>query len=140
MKDSFAAVFLLYPEDYDDDQVGWEGDPALMRFAHANEDGDTYALWRLDDRADLATLPVVVVGKERDFYVVARHVREFLQLLGALDGIEVRVKANAIGLRNDGEPCPARAEYLAWLDEHLGLSPAKDAAAVIRAAQEAVGI
>lgn len=129
--ESFAAAFLHSPEDREDR----EGACALMVFAEANTDRDAFALWRLDDRADLATLPVVAVGKEGEFHVVARHVREFLQLLGALDGAEIWVNENGADLR-ERESRPAHADYLTWLDERFGLVPARDPAAAIRTAQE----
>src|SRR4051812_28074291 len=65
-------------------------DPELMhgliRFAQANGSGSLYALWRRDDRADLATLPVVLLGHEGGIHIVARDLREFFRLLGALEG------------------------------------------------------
>ncbi|MFC8943270.1 hypothetical protein ACFT1B_34865, partial [Streptomyces griseoincarnatus] len=63
----------------------WSEDPefldGLLSFADANKSGSIYALWRIDDRADMATLPVVVFGDEGGIAVVARNLRElFLQL------------------------------------------------------------
>ncbi|MFI0735248.1 hypothetical protein ACH4S9_40640 [Streptomyces sp. NPDC021225] len=34
----------------------------LILFAEANASGSLYALWRVDDRTDLATLPVAILG------------------------------------------------------------------------------
>ncbi|WP_326688977.1 MULTISPECIES: hypothetical protein [unclassified Streptomyces] len=130
-KESYAGgFFLLSSEDRED----WDGDSDLMPVAEANDDFDTYALWLRDDRSDLAGHPVVVVGEDDSRHVVARNVREFLALLGALDGTEIQVTDDGVALR-DCEPSPAHVEYLNWLDEHLGIAPARDADAVIRAAQ-----
>ncbi|MGI5352703.1 hypothetical protein ACQEU8_31655 [Streptomyces sp. CA-250714] len=127
---SYAGGFsLLSAEDRED----WDGDPGLLPFADANEDYDTYALMPHDERADSAGQPVVVVGDDDEHHVVARNIREFL---GALDGLEIHVTDDGVALR-DCEPNPAHAEYLDWLDEHFGLAPARDAAAVIRAAERA---
>ncbi|MEX3105965.1 MULTISPECIES: hypothetical protein [unclassified Streptomyces] len=66
--------------------AGWSDDPeftgGLIPFAQATGGGSFYALWRLDDRTDLATLPVVVFGDEGGQHVVARDLRELFRLLG----------------------------------------------------------
>ena len=54
----------------------------MLPFAQANGSGSVYALWRVDDREDLGALPVVVLGSEGGFHVVARNLAELLQLLG----------------------------------------------------------
>src|SRR4051794_33348434 len=60
-------------------EAGWSKDPEflsrLVPFAQANGTGSMYALWRVDDRSDLATLPVVVFGDEGGQHVVARNLR-----------------------------------------------------------------
>ncbi|QKW07652.1 hypothetical protein HUT18_15965 [Streptomyces sp. NA04227] len=141
-----GGTTLHAPED---EAGGADGTADLLVFASANDDGDAFALWRRDDRADLATLPVVVVGDEGDFHVVARNVLDFLQFLGALCGLEVYVGGGGDGDESDDsddhnlpgprlracEPSPGHAQYLAWLNERFALAPAQDAAAAIRAAQ-----
>ena len=121
----FAGVYLLPGEDRDDPDGG------LFRFAMANT-RETFALWWSGDQSDL---PIVLVGEEDDgFQVVARNAREFLRLLGALDGVELRLSDGGVDVR-DSAPNPSRPEFLAWLDESFGLAPARDALDVVRAAR-----
>ncbi|GHG99421.1 hypothetical protein GCM10018780_26100 [Streptomyces lanatus] len=51
----------------------------LIPFAYATHSGSFYALWRCDDRTDLATLPVIFFGDEGDLYVEAANLRELLR-------------------------------------------------------------
>ncbi|MFX0580130.1 hypothetical protein [Nocardia nepalensis] len=123
--------------------AGWSKDPEftdrLIPFAQANGSGSFYALWRLDDRAELATLPVVVFGDEGGEHVVACHVRELFQLLG-FDS-EIRVDgAEAYFYRGEDEAySDCHDEFVAWLDDNFGLSAAQDPAAVLAAAQAELG-
>ncbi|MET7465682.1 hypothetical protein [Nonomuraea sp. NPDC005501] len=50
----------------------------MISFAQANSSGSMYAIWRKDDRADLATPPVVALGDEGGIHLVARDVRELI--------------------------------------------------------------
>src|SRR4051812_29076850 len=58
-----APGFELLDRD-DDGLRTWSRDPeflgALYVFAQANDTGSQYVLWRVDDRPDPASLPVVV--------------------------------------------------------------------------------
>ncbi|WP_221639291.1 hypothetical protein [Nocardia bhagyanarayanae] len=123
--------------------AGWSKDSEftdrLIPFAQANGSGSFYALWRLDDRADLATLPVVVFGDEGGEYVVARHVRELFQLLGFDSEIRVDWEEVYFYRGEDEAHSDCHDEFVAWLDENFGLSPAGDPAAVLAAAQAELG-
>ncbi|MFB8038719.1 hypothetical protein ACFC5Z_38615 [Streptomyces sp. NPDC056004] len=55
----------------------------LIPFAYATHSGSYYALWRCDDRTDLATLPVVFSGDEGDLCTEACNLRELFRLLAA---------------------------------------------------------
>ncbi|MET7986940.1 MULTISPECIES: hypothetical protein [unclassified Streptomyces] len=115
----------------------WSEDPAFLSrfvpFAKANGTGSDYALWRCDDRAELATLPVVFVGDEGDLYVIARDLRELFRLL-AIDREPV-----SKGFLDPGrfeEHSEGHAEFLAWLDLTFGLGPAEDPEALWEARKE----
>ncbi|MET8976990.1 hypothetical protein ABZX85_15350 [Streptomyces sp. NPDC004539] len=123
--------------------AGWSGDPEflarLIPFAQATGGGSFYALWKIDDRADLATLPVVVFGDEGGQYVVARDLRELLRLLGF--DAEISVDWESVYFyRDEDEPhSPSHDTYAAWLHERFGLSVAQDPDAVLAAAGEELG-
>ncbi|GAA3141167.1 hypothetical protein GCM10010466_35220 [Planomonospora alba] len=100
----------------------------LIPFARACGSGSFYALWRCDDREDLATLPVIFCGDEGEIFIEASDLRDLFRLLaldGAhLDGAELEEEDHSDG----------HHEYLAWLNEHFGLAPPQDAAPIHEAA------
>jgi hypothetical protein len=124
-------------------ESGWSKDPEFLRrlepFAQANGSGSVYALWRHDDRTDLATLPVVVFGDEGGQHVVARGPRELFQLLGYDCEISVDWDEAYFYRAADDEHRDEHEAFVAWLDEHFGLAPAGDADAVVAAAQAEYG-
>ncbi|MEU7313474.1 hypothetical protein [Streptomyces sp. NPDC007083] len=84
----------------------------LLPFAYATGSGSFYALWRCDDRADLATLPVIFFGDEGELSVAASNLRELLQLLTLKDEYDDELNV---------EIAPERQQYLEWLDRNFGL-------------------
>ncbi|MEU0810824.1 hypothetical protein [Streptomyces sp. NPDC005970] len=100
----------------------WSADPEFLDgfipFALATHSGSHYALWRCDDRTDLATLPVVFVGDEGDLYVVARNLLELFQLL-TID--HETLDPDLVEQHSEGHE-----EYLTWLHETFGLRPPED--------------
>ncbi len=130
--------------DYGDPEPlsGWPEDPAfrsrLVPFALANGSGSVYALWRCDDREDLATLPVVVLGDEGALAVAAETSRHLVLLLGADSEIGVD-HGYPPYLRGEPqeEDTPRRARYRAWFQEHFGraLPTESEATAVLSDAQ-----
>ncbi|MDI6104413.1 hypothetical protein QLQ12_38075 [Actinoplanes sp. NEAU-A12] len=124
-------------------EAGWSKDPdfvsRLIPFATATGSGSFYALWRIDDRADLATLPVVVFGDEGGEHVVARDLRELLRLL-TFDSEPCVDHEQVFFYRlEDQEDSDARDEYRAWLDEHFGLAAVEDPDVILEAAQAEYG-
>ncbi|GAA2091863.1 hypothetical protein [Actinomadura alba] len=83
----------------------WSEDPEfldnLLAFANANKSGSIYVLWRIDHRADLATLPVVVFGDEGGIGVVARNLRELFQQLTCDRTLYVGDYSVGFGGKND---------------------------------------
>ncbi|WP_416972723.1 hypothetical protein [Streptomyces sp. 4F14] len=123
--------------------AGWSDDPAftgrLVPFAQATAGGSFYALWRLDDRTDPATLPVVVFGDEGGQHVVARDLRELFQLLGFDTEISVDWD-DAYFYRPEDQPDSAHHdEYATWLDRHFGLAVTEEPDAVLAAARKELG-
>jgi hypothetical protein len=132
--------------DYGDNsglEGGWSKKPeflnGLISFAQANGSGSGYALWRVDDRADLATLPVVVFGDEGGQHVVARDLRELFQIIGYDCEISVDWDEAYYYRGSDYEPRDEHPAYVAWLAEHFGLAPATEPDALVAAAQAEFG-
>ncbi|MGW1616729.1 hypothetical protein ACWCQZ_46525 [Streptomyces sp. NPDC002285] len=96
----------------------------FIPFARATRSGSDYALWRCDDRADLGTLPVVLVGDEGDLYVIARSLTELFQLL-AIDSEPISDRG-FLGPESVEEHSDGHQEFLTWLDQNFGLGPPED--------------
>jgi hypothetical protein len=124
-------------------EAGWSKDPdflaRLTPFARATGGGSFYALWRVDSRADLATLPVVVFGDEGGQHVVARSLRELFQLVAYDAEISVDWDEAYFYRAEDQEHSESHGEFVAWLAEHFGLSPASDPDAMIATARSEFG-
>ncbi|KPC67213.1 hypothetical protein [Streptomyces chattanoogensis] len=108
----------------------------LIPFAEATAGGSVWALWRHDDRSDLAALPVVFLGDEGDTWVHARDLREFFRL------IPVNREFMDEGEEEDLDRLfPDRQQYLAWLHRHFGLTAPdeEEEAALIEAAMGEYG-
>lgn len=119
--------------------AGWSTEPeflnALIPFARATDGGSFYALWKVDDRDDLATLPVVVFGDEGGQHVVARDLRELFRI--ATFDAEPMVDWDGVTYYRgaDDEHRDSHAEFVAWLGEE----PVTDPGAIVTAAQAAYG-
>ncbi|GIG66651.1 hypothetical protein [Phytomonospora endophytica] len=96
----------------------------LMPFAQATGGGSFYALWRCDDRADLATLPVVFFGDEGDLDVVGAGLRDLFRLLALDDEMLGAADGNDLSSDHHGD-------YVAWLAATFGLTPPADPDALI---------
>jgi hypothetical protein len=127
---------------------GWSDDPefldAFLPFAYANSSGSLYALWRVDDRVDLAALPVVVFGDEGGIHVTARSLQDLFRQLACDRPLWVDWAGTGFGeyegYHRDGDGRGrARETYLAWLDQHFGLTPVEDPNDLVEAAQRELG-
>ncbi|WP_327328067.1 hypothetical protein OG735_40255 [Streptomyces sp. NBC_01210] len=114
---------------------------SLLSFANANASNSIYALWRIDRRADLATLPVVVFGDEGGIAVVSRNLRDLFQQLGCNRSITVGdYSAGFSDDEDDEDEQGPHAEYLAWLRQHLDLTSTPDPNALVVAAEKEVAV
>lgn len=139
---AFAEGFQLYLYGDESGMDTYSTDPEfasrLIQFAVANYTGSGYALWRVDDREDLATLPVIVLGDEGGEFPVARNLREFFQLLVA--DTEISVNSEAYFLRDDDhEPSPHHRCYVRWLSDTFGLDGVRRTNRLIAAARAGYG-
>ncbi|MFF3891316.1 hypothetical protein [Streptomyces sp. NPDC001914] len=133
----YSEGFELVEYEGDAGLHTWSEDPGFLSrfipFAKANGSGSDYALWRCDDRTDLATLPVVFVGDEGDLYVIARDLRELFRLL-TID--REPVSEGFFGYGAVEEHSQGHAEFVAWLDRTFGLHPPEDPDALWNARKE----
>lgn len=106
----------------------------LVPFAQASGSGSFYALWRCDDRSDLATLPVIRFGDEGDLDVVASGLRELFRLLAVDDEWYTLDEGEA-----EDERSIDHADYLVWLRRTFGITRPEDPQAIIDAATEEYG-
>ncbi|RKS08557.1 hypothetical protein DFP74_4267 [Nocardiopsis sp. Huas11] len=124
----YSDGFELLEYDSDAGLHTWSEHPEFLSrfipFAQANGSGSAYALWRCDDRTDLATLPVVLVGDEGDLYVIARNLVELFQLL-AFDSAPF-AEFGFFAAGEDEEHSEAHHEFLTWLHQNFGLGPPED--------------
>ncbi|MGW1841181.1 hypothetical protein [Streptomyces sp. NPDC001966] len=122
----FAPGFELFEYDKGLDWFCGDAPDAyldrLIPFAYATSSGSYYALWRCDDRTDLATLPVIFFGDEGDVCVEACNLRELFFLLAVEpDDAEDRARLAA-----------PRQRYHVWLQQNFPLTPLDDAGVIDR--------
>ena len=127
--------------DFGADDGGYpDASERLRTFALASGSGSTYAVWLLDDRTDLAELPVVFLGDEGGVNLVAPTMRDFLRVLAAgwtPWGSWERLTYFDEREEDEGyDPCPANAAFRAWLKEHFGLDAVEDPNATVAATEE----
>ncbi|MFD8542602.1 hypothetical protein [Streptomyces sp. NPDC059649] len=123
----------------------WSKDPEFLgsfaSFALANATGSIYALWRIDGRANWADMPVVVFGDEGGLALVAGNLRDFFQQLACDKALYVGDYDAGFDDEDDqndedrGEH-DRHGEYLAWLEQHFGLTPAENPNALVIAAEK----
>ncbi|MFI1931062.1 hypothetical protein [Streptomyces sp. NPDC020330] len=137
VEDYFAPGFELTA--FGEDDGGYPPIADRIRpFAQATGSGSAYAIWLLDDRADLATLPVLLLGDDGGVHVVARDLPELLRVLASgwspmcgWDSVDYYDERE----EEDGyDPCPGNPAFRSWLRDSFGLEAAEDPNAVVRAA------
>lgn len=117
---------------------------AFLPFAQANGSGSFYAFWRVDDRADLATLPIAAFGDEGGIHLTGRHLRDLLCQLASDRPLSIdwddAYFAEYEGYHREREGAPeAHQSYVAWLKQHFGLAPVSDPNDLIKAARDEFG-
>ncbi|WP_329155757.1 hypothetical protein OHA63_12365 [Streptomyces anulatus] len=152
VEDYFAPGFELIAFGEDDGGYPQLSD-RIRPFARATGSGSTYAIWLLDDRADLATLPVLLLGDEGGVHVVARELPELLRVLASgrspmcdWDGVDYYDEREEEDGNEGGvdeghgyDPCPENPAFRAWLRDRFGLEAAEDPNTVVRAAGAELG-
>lgn len=126
---------------------GWSDAPefvdAFVPFAYANSSGSLYAFWGMDDRTDLASLPIVVFGDEGGIHLTALNLRDLLRQLAcdrpfSVDWAAARFEEYEGDHRERGGQGPHKI-YLVWLKQHFGLTPPADPNDLVEAAAGELG-
>lgn len=117
---------------------------AFLPFAQATGSGSFYAFWRLDDRANLATLPIAAFGDEGGIHLTGRHLRDLFCQLASDRPLSVdwgdAYFAEYEGYHREREGAPqAHQSYVAWLKQHFDLGPVNDPNDLIKAALDEYG-
>ncbi|ARF53586.1 hypothetical protein [Streptomyces gilvosporeus] len=112
----------------------------LTPFAQATGSGSFYALWHHDDRADLATLPVIRFGDEGDLDIID-GLRNLLRML-AIDDEWFTPWDEERAADPDEEHSPGHEAYVAWLKETFGLTLPTEAEAdeILRSGGRTYGV
>ncbi|MFF8713158.1 hypothetical protein ACF07T_17265 [Streptomyces sp. NPDC015184] len=134
----YAPGFEL--QAFGEDDGGYPGTADRLRtFALATGSGSVYAIWLLDERPDLAALPVVFLGDEGGINLVARDLREFFRVLasgwtpmGSWERVEY---ADEREEDEDHDPCPDNERFRAWLRHRFGLEAVEDPNDVVEATE-----
>ncbi|MER6951865.1 hypothetical protein ABT294_48410 [Nonomuraea sp. NPDC000554] len=87
----------------------------VIPFAQATSSGSFYALWRCDDRTDLAALPVIFFGDEGDLYVTAHNLQDLFY--------DLAVEDPDVPAPTRQEYIETRQAYIAWLERNFGPTP-----------------
>lgn len=135
----YAGEFWLHSSFGDSSHLGgYEEVPEfrenLIPFAQANSSGSFLALWRRDDRADLATLPVIYCDDDGVIFVAASTLRDLLRLIT----LDHEVFSRAPSWRS-GQETPGHQEYVTWLASTFGLTRAESPTPLFNAAKREHG-
>ncbi|QLH21914.1 hypothetical protein [Streptomyces sp. Rer75] len=139
VKDWYAPGFEL--REFGKDSGYPKAADRLRTFALATRSGSDYAIWLLDDRTDLATLPIVFLGDEGGINLVARNMREFFRVLAS--GWTPCGDWESVAYDNDREedeeedydPCPDNAKFREWLRHHFSLEAVEDPNDIVEATE-----
>jgi hypothetical protein len=117
-------------------------DPAFLDriivFAQANGSGSEYAIWRVDDREDRTTLPIVAFGDEGGECVVARTLPELCQIL-TYDRDPMIDEEIYFGSRDGEDHSGGHEQFVEWVRARIGLEPTDDPDSIVELARREYG-
>jgi len=140
--ENFADQFYI-GRDYSDksgisgysDDEGFTG--SIIEFAMADGSGSTYAFWVRNNDKNLSEAPVLAFGSEGGIHIVARNIRELLQIL-TFD-VEPAIGWDDIYYYKDEdeyEPTEKTEEYKKWVLEKYGIETTENPDEIVKNAQE----
>lgn len=110
---------------------------SIIEFAMADGTGSTYAFWLRDKNENLSEAPVLVFGSEGGIHIVAKNIRELLEIL-TFD-VEPAIGWDKIYFykdEDDYEPTEKTEEYKKWVLEKYGIEATEDPDGIVKNAQE----
>lgn len=126
-----ADGFYLYVDNNKSGLKTYSDDPAFLdafyEFAQADGTGSTYAYWHYDKTQPLDQMPIVAFGSEGGVHIVAKSLRELLQILTY--DVEPMIdlddfyyyKNDDEDDENQDEPSDYHDEFVEWLKENFDL-------------------
>lgn len=127
-EESFSECFYLGSEVYKEPDMGQysldvDYFERLIEFATADGTGGTYCFWISEVNTELENAPIVFMGSEGHIQIIAKNIKELLQLLSF--GPEIMDGEFYKELEDFEEP-ENTEEYRIWLKEELGITPIKN--------------
>ena len=127
----YSESFYLYPSDDDefkfyfdfDEETSKKYSKSILVFAKADGTGGFLAFWLQGNNKELKNAPIINYGSEGDIQVVAKNIRELMQIL-TFD-VEL-MDGSCYKSAEYYEESPRRKEYISWLKKEFDISPVDD--------------
>ncbi|MCJ8155540.1 hypothetical protein MKJ01_17410 [Chryseobacterium sp. SSA4.19] len=110
---------------------------SIIEFAMADGSGSSYAFWVRNNNKNLSEAPILAFGSEGGIHIVAKNIRELLQIL-TFD-VEPAIGWDDIYYykdEDDYEPTEKTEEYRKWVLEKYGIETTEDPDEIVKNAQE----
>lgn len=126
--ESYSECFYLCSDVYREPDMGqYSLDDAyferLIEFANADGTGSKYYFWVNEKDIELENAPIVVIGSEGHTQIIAKNIKELLQLLSfgpeIMDGTFYRDDEYFEDMENS-------EEFREWMKNELNVNPIKD--------------
>ena len=126
--ESYSQSFFLCSDVYKDPDMGqYSLDEAyferLIEFANADGTGARYCFWVSEKEIELENAPIVFIGSEGHIQIIAKNIKELLQLLSfgpeGMDGFFYRDE-------EDFEEEESFQEFREWMKNELNINPVED--------------
>ena len=135
---SYSQAISLVQDDKSGLAHGWSDDQNFLKdlipFAMATGSGSFYALWNNGTDKNLAEWPVVLFGDEGGEWVVARNLRELLQITTC--DVEPMLYGEVSFYKDEEHESSVEIDkYKYWLTSRLKIEPIENPSAIVRSAQ-----
>lgn len=136
---SYSQAIFLAQDDKSGLAHGWSDDPTFLRdlipFAIATGSGSFYALWNNGTDENLSEWPVVLFGDEGGEWIVARNLRELIQI-STCDVEPMLYEEVSFYKDEEHENSVAINRYQDWLMSRFKIEPIEDPLPIVQSAQD----